>query len=75
MRVSFKTKSGKRISFSTHTGTRKRRRRASVAPGPMFRPGKMLPRRQGMKKGQLVRVRGHRGVYLVMKNGLKPVRA
>lgn len=75
MRVSFRTRSGKRISFATHKGSRRRRSRASAAPGPMFRPGKMLPRRKGMKKGQIVRVRGHRGAYMVMKSGLKPVRA
>lgn len=76
MRVAFKTKRGKRISFTAYSGTRKRKHRASRSPtGPLFRTGKMLPRRAGMRRGDIVHVRGHRGAYLVMKTGLKPVRA
>ena len=76
MRVSFRTKRGKRVSFTAFSGTRKRKSRASrPALGPTFRKGKMLARRPGMRRGDIVHVRGHKGSYLVMKTGLKPVRA
>lgn len=69
--VSFATRSGRRVSFTT--GKRKSRRRKSKANLPPLRfiRGEVLARPKGLRKGDIVKVgRKH---YVVMPDRLQPV--
>lgn len=76
-RVSFTTRQGERVSFVAGKRSSTRTpRTACVSCGPrtLFRKGSPLPRPKGLRKGDIIKVRGKRGLYMVMKDELKPVR-
>lgn len=77
-RVRFTTSDGEVVSFTTRKrggGARRRPCRGCGGKPPvLFRKGDMLPRPRGLSIGQIVRVTGKSGLYMVMKDGLKPVK-
>lgn len=77
-KVSFVTRSGEEISFNTRKRGKKSKRSlnesCSGCGGPSFQfaRGPMLERPKGLRKGQIVKV--GRKLYMVMKDGLKPIK-
>lgn len=73
-RVSFTTADGERVSFMARS--RKTPKTACVTCGPrlQFRKGDPLPRPKGLRKGEIVKVKGKRGLFMVMPDHLKPIR-
>lgn len=76
-RVSFTTKRGKRVSFTTGGKSNRSRGKGGTCPPippVLFRKGASLARPKGLRKGDIVQVKGKRGYYMVMKDELKPVK-